>query len=307
MAFYDANGVYCLDSPNGEAIDCRLSTLVECKIDRAFFVDVPNVGMAFVRLSVFSGNELKEYQLIDQNGVELRYPTVAMQEKLKKKKSEPLKLEAKLIATLPLPQEIVPSKFNGILFRSEKGYLVSRQWPNPQAFYVNLDGTCESAPNTERNVEEYGPELVPIGLFPLGFLVGVISIIGLASIGKGELSEEFVRAFSHPGWVWGTCAAIAVIGILVGMYFVYRFVRSRGLSVRKKRWWLLACIPLGIATPLAVVAIYPVLIREKCPKCGKLRRVDLDECEACGAGWEKPELQGIEILDRLPTRETATV
>jgi hypothetical protein len=97
--------------------------------------------------------------------------------------------------------------------------------------------------------------------------------------------------------------AALVITTLVAMAWTYYAIRKRCTDKRTIMMWLGLSLPLGLAAPLAVAAIYPRLFFEQCSKCDRPRRVDRNKCEHCGAGWEPSQAQGIEILegDRLAT------
>lgn len=70
----------------------------------------------------------------------------------------------------------------------------------------------------------------------------------------------------------------------------------RGLSQRARIAWVVIAALTGVSALLAIVAIYPRAVRESCPSCNALRRVDQDRCEGCGADWEPPQQEGIEIF-----------
>lgn len=56
-------------------------------------------------------------------------------------------------------------------------------------------------------------------------------------------------------------------------------------------------ILLGVATPIAVLAIYTRPSFARCTRCEKQRRIDLRQCEHCGRAWERHTPTGIEIFD----------
>ena len=59
-----------------------------------------------------------------------------------------------------------------------------------------------------------------------------------------------------------------------------------------------------MGTALAVLAIYPQVYLERCPRCDRKRRVERERCEHCDAEWEPPASEGIEIIDDIDGTET---
>ncbi len=84
------------------------------------------------------------------------------------------------------------------------------------------------------------------------------------------------------------CIAAVLAGLMAS---------RRGLSRRALWLWSGLGIVLGWAVPLAVLACYPRVVRETCTHCQKPRRIDLERCEHCHGTWEKPQREGIEIIE----------
>lgn len=94
-----------------------------------------------------------------------------------------------------------------------------------------------------------------------------------------------------------------LVSIVLTLYATHR----RGLGTRPKVAWCLLAGLLGLGVPLAVIAIYPVVIFETCSACGKRRRVEQATCEHCGADWDALPTEGIEIVESEAVKKLATV
>jgi hypothetical protein len=90
---------------------------------------------------------------------------------------------------------------------------------------------------------------------------------------------------------WLVCAHAALAMMLVQWLSV-----SLGLSRKQRLTWTVAAALAGLTVGVAMLAIYPRLVREKCAGCEAARRVDKDRCEHCGADWDPPQAEGIEII-----------
>jgi hypothetical protein len=60
--------------------------------------------------------------------------------------------------------------------------------------------------------------------------------------------------------------------------------------------WALFLLPTGIPGLLAFLSLHEWPAREACPQCRRLRVVDREQCEHCGAGFAPPERKGTEIF-----------
>ncbi len=73
--------------------------------------------------------------------------------------------------------------------------------------------------------------------------------------------------------------------------------KRRGLAKRATWIWMALGASLGWGVPLAVLACYPRIVHETCTRCQKPRRIDLPHCPHCQASWDKPQREGIEIIE----------
>jgi|JI10StandDraft_1071094.scaffolds.fasta_scaffold00712_8 hypothetical protein len=91
--------------------------------------------------------------------------------------------------------------------------------------------------------------------------------------------------------------------IVLTIYATHR----RGLGMRSTVVWCLLAGLLGLGVPLAVIAIYPVVVYETCTACTKRRRVEHANCEYCGAEWDTLPTEGIEIVESETVKKLAAV
>ncbi|QDT08421.1 cytochrome d ubiquinol oxidase subunit II [Planctomycetes bacterium K23_9] len=117
----------------------------------------------------------------------------------------------------------------------------------------------------------------------LGFIAGVATLLGSVQVPA-----------SH--WLW----ILALIQGLVAAVAVWWITGTRGFSQRSRIAWVVTSTMLGIGTLIGIVAIYPKLICEACPRCDQQRRVDREACEHCSQAWDAPTDDGIEIREQEP-------
>jgi len=99
-------------------------------------------------------------------------------------------------------------------------------------------------------------------------------------------------ALSFPDWAWLMVALHALLGGIGAVLLA----RTRALSLRAQVLWAIIGLLTGIATWLAVIAIYARPVLEQCAACQRGRQVDTDRCAHCGADWESPDSEGIELI-----------
>lgn len=132
----------------------------------------------------------------------------------------------------------------------------------------------------------------PVFVFPPALIVGGTAVLSIVS------PDEY-RQMTAPILLWfgmGLHALLGGIGAFV-------LARGRVPGTRQQVVWLVIGLMAGVSAWLAVVAIYPRWVVESCTACQRRRRVDTDRCEHCGAAWEVPDREGIELIgprDRQP-------
>lgn len=161
-----------------------------------------------------------------------------------------------------------------------------------------------SKPPKGMQVSNGGQPALSNGLICMAIPVSYYLIIGLfvliAYYGVGVPKPEFGGDVFLLEWMVPFVVFIA-IQVALACILAYVAARHRGLSRRARIGWSIGGALGGFGVALAIIAIYPRCIREACPSCKKMRRVELLDCESCGSQWELPASLGIEVLDEAPT------
>jgi hypothetical protein len=110
----------------------------------------------------------------------------------------------------------------------------------------------------------------------------------------GSLGDSMPR-------IWKSfCFFPAVICALVSWWLGRRY----NFSIKARIGWGMYHLLFGIPGLLAFLAVQEWPAKESCPSCRKLRMVDREKCEHCGADFAPPETNGTEIFEPLTTHGT---
>jgi hypothetical protein len=93
--------------------------------------------------------------------------------------------------------------------------------------------------------------------------------------------------------VLSSLAVAAVVCMPLGWWLTRRYSFSLGSQIG----WAVFHLITGVPGLLAFLSVQEWVAREPCPKCGKLRVVDRENCEHCAAAWPSPQPIGIEIFE----------
>ena len=122
----------------------------------------------------------------------------------------------------------------------------------------------------------------------------VMGALGLTSIGVAvgsrEVTDPKQRAAIIRGILWSLLASA------VTAFVVWMIGRRYAFSGRWVLSWSFVALVGG---PTALVLLWLTTdfpTREKCSRCGKMRVVDRDRCEHCGAEAHRPEMDGTEVF-----------
>jgi hypothetical protein len=74
-------------------------------------------------------------------------------------------------------------------------------------------------------------------------------------------------------------------------------LRKYPFSRGEKITWRLLMLLVGPGALLALYALYDWPAKEACPACGKMRVVNRESCEFCGAAFSRPAPTGKEIFE----------
>ncbi len=299
-AFYDDNGVYVLRQHRSNASEMQLYTLVDGSVLGAYQSDIHHAEKNRIqRLIVVVDGEIREYRLLDKDNSEEWTHGIGKEgddgEWIENRVGEFQEIRAELFKSIAIPKSIIRNDFYSLL-RTQAGYVVQLSSFNRKHFLLGFDGTVTELPTPSNFMVTEGFGDPVSALVPP--VVGVPALLShyIYRAKRGE-STELVQWILEKKSMFLTLAGISVIFVGLSMWVVNRMLRKRGISGKLRMAWLAACIAFGVATPLIVACIYAVRVREKCPACGKPRRIDLAACEACGESWPKNDLHGIEVYD----------
>ena len=137
---------------------------------------------------------------------------------------------------------------------------------------------------------------IPISVLPP--LFSVVSAIAFGSgmflDGNSPSSIDSFRYFLQDEYGFVILGTVVLLLSMIGTcYACQRRMLSRSETIR----WCCWAVLLGVATPIAVLAIYTRPACAPCTGCEKRRRIDRRKCEHCGCEWERPAPMGIEIFD----------
>lgn len=311
----DAHGVYLLEE-NATAI----RKIVDQRIDAATMFEIEsNRGP---QLIVRSGSKLLVYRLVDTSGSDAWFEKPASGPFMGGSRSlVGHQLSAELVQSFDLPPQVLslPRMTVGIV----QDGLVVASLGSPggvgnkrplKVFRSSSDGAFEvieyavapgtSSPPPDDRVQ---PQLLLAAWAP-GMVVasGLIGAAWESAVGgnPGGLIEVIRNHPVHSVAFVG----VFLLSLLVSLVLVTLAVQSRDLRRGQAVAWWLSVPLLGLAAPLAILAIYRRVHRETCPNCEKPRRVDQSKCAHCGGEREPPQREGIEVIDRpeVPQADRST-
>jgi hypothetical protein len=123
-------------------------------------------------------------------------------------------------------------------------------------------------------------------------LFGIIAPPGLAFV----MAKTLLQA---PSPYKLSLLALASAVVCAGIGFV--LCRRYAFSAREQASWALFHLIFGLPGFLAFLAVQEWPAHERCPACHKLRVVDREQCEHCGANFAPPPQTGTEIFEPLRT------
>lgn len=230
-------------------------------------------------LLVVSADKLHEYQLVDENGSDtwIKSATVETGDAA----PSAVKLSAKLVRSVALPFDIqsYASISVGI---SDQGYTFIAYPKYPEvagsSCVIKLSHSGAFQQYTFKPSSLIDPPLV-FGTFPPVLYLTVMA---------------FERIFLIGSWnIWTTIGGTTLIAMMLVVYLG----RNREMGAMPLAIWVGGTLFLGLAAPLAMMALVSPARREPCPRCHRPRRIDHTLCAHCSAKWEPPA-EGIELFDK---------
>lgn len=289
----DRKGVYQFDRERG-----TITALVELPVESAtvlvtedFAMEEPAQDAKVVRLYVETSTQAHLFKLTDAAGEANWFVSNS------ENRSRPLpELQAVEERTLPrLPKSLRIA----MLGMSAEGSLVAfAGYPNVQRAVV------ANAPGAEWKLEQLMPPDIEVqGSRASAYMVAITPPAALFVVVASLFIYSAVNDLPSPATFGSPDGAMPVV-LLVGaaamvgwIVLVWVLGRRRGFSTSKRVAWSLATLLAGPVGPLLLIALYPPVHREPCPRCDRLRQVDRGVCPHCASAWEAVQSEGIEIID----------
>ncbi len=286
----DADGVYQFTPESG-----AVTTLLKMTVDAGTSIS-PSDRVA-PQLLLLSDGKFHQFELVDEAGGANWFEPVSTNRNYSiARHLPPLKLQE--VATFrAVPKPI--GEFSSIAATAEGKY-VALDYPN------SLVATLDSSDAAEWQVTHFIPPdkqsrglgvvllaaIVPSGLY---FVLLMSIVVDNVVAGRAPLLKlDAVLPSADLLWVMIVVAVLAALALAACTYLL---CRRRGLTRGAAMLWTIATLFLGLATPLAVIAIFPKLVCEPCPGCQRPRRVDREKCPHCAAPWSPPPAAGIELIE----------
>ncbi len=286
----DQDGIYQFTPKSG-----AVTTLLEMPIESATMLPAVNDGAP--RLLLLSKGNFHLYELVDEAGQTNWFEPAPKDRQFVIHRELP-RLKLKELATFPAPPKQL-SELASIAMTEDSKFIA--------VDHVNTSyATLKSSSDTEWQITRFiSPESQPEGIgaiasaavVPIGtFLVFVVSSVVTHIIAGRPPLAQLEASLPNADLMW-VMIVVAVVAMLALAACTYWLCQRRGLGRGTTVMWSIASLFLGLATPLAVVAIYPKLVYEVCPSCQRPRRIDRDKCPGCAAAWSSAPVVGIELLE----------
>jgi hypothetical protein len=159
---------------------------------------------------------------------------------------------------------------------------------------------ADSAEYRQRIPDSQSPSRYRAALGALPLAWSIVSI----SYGLAILPSDQVRIMEAVNELFTTVpltGVVLAVQVILGVLLCWLACRIRIVSATSTRWWMMTGFFIGPATALAILTVYPKVIRSSCAACGNATRVDRCECEHCDEPLSPVSRLGIEIFDSEET------
>jgi len=155
--------------------------------------------------------------------------------------------------------------------------------------------------NDTQTAEVFGGEwavgAVPPGVWAIGAALLIIEtgrtppgIARVWELSKSDPSKAAAMLFPF--------LLLLLLQPMIGIPLVVWAARRRSLDKWSTRQWICWAFWFGPCGSLALLAVYPRILREPCGGCHRATRINLASCEHCGHSLDETPKTGIEIFDR---------
>jgi ABC-type transport system involved in multi-copper enzyme maturation permease subunit len=107
-----------------------------------------------------------------------------------------------------------------------------------------------------------------------------------------------IYSFEEPFRVW---SFLRIVPAILCVAFGWWLGRRHHFTAKAQAGWGFFHLIFGLPGLLAFLAVQEWPPKESCPKCKRLRAVDREQCEHCGAEFAPPVKTGTEIFEPLTT------
>ena len=248
-----------------------------------------------LRIFIRSGSQLSIYQLMDTSGIVRSGNT----NKVKVNGA----LSVQLIDQLELPQIVAQLPAWNVVYRSSDDWAV-HGYGGVRALSGSIARRAPGSSEVTSFAVTTPPETYLLSMRDVQlaslFSTPVPSLLEplfrYLTQGRQQLKSLAEVSGVPARWLPWVIAMFLCQGAIAAALAWYA-ARRRGLSQRATWLWSGVSMVFGWAGPLAVLACYPRIVCEPCTHCQKPRRVDRVVCEHCQANWERPQREGIEIIE----------
>jgi len=140
---------------------------------------------------------------------------------------------------------------------------------------------------------------LPRSKFPHGIAMKISSLLPPAFWAAVYLDLDLNVDEIWPAYWWILPLISLAVAALVWVPAGWWLGRRYSLTLQAQLGWAVFHLLCGIPGLLAFLSVQEWPARESCPNCKKLRVVDREHCEHCGADFAPPEKNGTEIFEPL--------
>ncbi len=158
-----------------------------------------------------------------------------------------------------------------------------------RVFWINDSEPNSRSADLPALPQPAGPDIMgklALGLAPpgLAFIIPLIDHDAWREIKRQGHGAAFI-----------SLVVVALVCAMAGWLLGWRY----NLSPRARIGWAVFHLVAGIPGLLGFLSVQDWPARESCPSCKRLRVVNRNDCEHCGAGFAPPHKTGIEIFEPL--------
>ncbi|TWT75135.1 hypothetical protein [Allorhodopirellula solitaria] len=278
-------------------------------------IDQPNDSATVVRgdpghaprLLLRHGNEIHEYQLVDETGSDTWYQEPERKDgqynPTNYRQLAKLSLHAQRVHTFPIPGLIASAKNLRLGLAGSTLFMSTHHLQTKELYRVAASGEfarvsydSQPLPIRDTDIDRFRWSFVLLGVLPGAVGVCVAVLATWVSVFRGDMGEGWQGLLSFPIQFTTLAGSFALVTLLA-IWLTRRAANRRGLSRQQSIAWSVSVVMLGLIAPLSILAIYRRVHRTACSHCGNARRVDTESCEHCEEAWQRPVHDDVFLSD----------